>query len=110
VQLAKSRDKALGRDSIATTLQRLMTSDPVISEASPGLVTSLTETILNAAPSLAGDANSLRLVLREGVQYGAIPVHTLAELANLEKTMQGSSAERGRNADRRYREDAPPKK
>jgi len=98
-QIADKTDRAVYRDSVSAALQQLQVSDPVISKAAPDTVESLAATIMQAAPSIARDKNMLRLVLREAVQYGGVPIHTLKELADLERKLQPAPAG-GSNGDR----------
>lgn len=83
-QMASGQERTKFRDRASATLAELQVRDPIISKADPRLVESLASTIIQAAPSIASDRNTLMLVLREAVQYGAVPLHTLKELAEIE--------------------------
>jgi hypothetical protein len=83
-------------------LQRLIITDPVLSEADPGQVVDLANSIRSANPSAAKDVNFMRAQLREALQYGALPQHTYKDLIAMRKDLaQAQNAERG-NADNEY--------
>lgn len=86
-QLDGAADQDRFRQRAAATLAELQVRDPIISKADPNVVSSLASTILRAAPSIASDRNTLLIALREAVQYGAVPLHTLKELAEIEARM-----------------------
>jgi hypothetical protein len=67
-------------------LERLMHSDPILSEADPHTVVSLANSIREQSPHLAKDINAMRFALREAVQYNALPTHTVKDIAGIEKT------------------------
>lgn len=75
-------DTAVSDVEAITTLQRLVLTDPIISEADPETVVSLYNTIRAADPNIAADANILRFALREALQYEAIPSHTYKDLVD----------------------------
>ena len=86
----QKRDQAVTEDLGITSLQRLMVSDPILAQATPDEVLEHFNTINEIAPAVASDPNKLRLPLREAVQYGSIPMHTLKELLEINKLIQGN--------------------
>jgi len=67
-------------------LERLMNTDPILSEADPDVVVSLANSIRDQSPHLARDINAMRFALREAVQYNSLPTHTVKDIAGIEKT------------------------
>jgi len=76
-------------------LERLMHTDPILSEADPHTVISLANSIRDQSPHLAKDINAMRFALREAVQYNSLPTHTVKDIAGIEKT-KGEVEETGR--------------
>jgi len=70
------------------TLQRLMATDEVLSEADPDKVVETYNTIREVAPSLAGDANVMRVVLRSAVQHDGISSFDLKSFLDTEAARQ----------------------
>jgi hypothetical protein len=66
-------------------LERLMHTDPILSEADPHVVLSLANSIRDQSPHLAKDINAMRFALREAVQYNSLPTHTVKDIAGIEK-------------------------
>ena len=66
-------------------LERLMHTDPILSEADPHIVLSLANSIREQSPHLAKDINAMRFALREAVQYNSLPTHTVKDIAGIEK-------------------------
>ena len=60
-----------------TTLQQLMLSDDVISEADPAEVRKLFNTLASISPTLATDPGKMGPALKEALQYGSVPVNIL---------------------------------
>lgn len=77
-------DKALDRAKMETTMQQLMLSDPTIRDADPHTVNDIFETIASISPTYAMDPMKMAPVLKEALQYDAVPVHILKELASQE--------------------------
>lgn len=77
-QLAE--DAAVDELKTSTVLQRLMLTDPILSQADPDQVISQFNTIRQTAPDIARDPNLLTFALREAVQYGGIPIHTYDQM------------------------------
>lgn len=77
-------DKALDRAKMETTIQQLMLSDPTIRDADPHTVNDIFETIASISPTYATDPMKMAPVLKEALQYDAVPVHILKELASQE--------------------------
>ena len=75
-------DEAHDDAKFSTTLQRLIVTDPIISEHDPEDVASLASSIRAVAPDGARDPNYLRFALREALQYGALPSHTYKDMAD----------------------------
>lgn len=68
------------------TLARLMQSDPILSEAEPDLINEIFTTLRDTDPKFVQDPARLRMALREAIQYGAIPMHTLKEMTDIRKS------------------------
>lgn len=68
-------------------LERLLMTDPVISEADEHRVVSLANSIRQQSPEIARDINAMRSVLREALQYDSLPIHTFKDLAATQKTV-----------------------
>jgi hypothetical protein len=79
-------DKALDSVESEASLQRLMLTDPIISEADPKMVKELYETIAAHAPDMAKDIGMLRFALREAIQYEGVPPQTLKDLIDMQKS------------------------
>lgn len=79
-------DDAANEVQSATTLARLMQTDPILSEADPDLVTDMFNTLQETDPEFVRDPARLRMALREAVQYGMIPMHTLKEMTDMRKS------------------------
>jgi hypothetical protein len=85
-QKAKStKDKALQDARLEAGLQKLMISDPIISEADPDLIKEIYQTLVEHAPDLAQDIGMLRFALREAIQYEGVPPQTLKDLIDMQK-------------------------
>lgn len=81
---AKTIDKAIQQAQMDTTLQQLMLSDDVISEADPAEVRELFNTLASVSPSLATDPGKMGPALKEALQYGSVPVNILSDVSKLE--------------------------
>jgi hypothetical protein len=81
---AKTIDKAIRQAQMDTTLQQLMLSDDVISEADPAEVRELFNTLASVSPTLATDPGKMGPALKEALQYGSVPVNILADVSKLE--------------------------
>lgn len=79
------------------TLHRLIMSDPVLSEVDPDLVRSHFNTIASISPTLAMDPNMTAAVLKESIQYGAIPLSMSKDLASFEDSVQKSRLDNNKN-------------
>lgn len=66
-------------------LQRLMLSDDVLSRLNPADVASAFDTIRRANPGMAEDVNSVRIPLREALQYQGVPLNTLKTLKDIDR-------------------------
>jgi len=74
----------------SVVLARLMQSDPIISEADPDTVQDIYNSLQDASPEFVRDPSRLRMALREAVEYGAVPIHTLNELTTYRKNLAGA--------------------
>lgn len=98
----KKVDEAHDDAKFSTTLQRLLVTDPIISEADPDDVASLASSIRAVAPDGARDANYLRFALREALQYGALPSHTYKDMADAQGKIDKSHVDRNNLDTARY--------
>jgi hypothetical protein len=67
-----------------TTLQQLMLTDDVISEADPKEVQAIFKTLSDISPSLATDPSKMGPALKEALQYGSVPINILSDVSKLE--------------------------
>ena len=81
---SKILDKALLQAQMDTTLQQLMLTDDVISEADPEEVQALFKTLADISPSLATDPGKMGPALKEALQYGSVPINILSDVSKLE--------------------------
>ena len=81
---AKTIDKAILQAKMDTTLQQLMLTDDVISEADPEEVQSLFKTLADISPTLATDPGKMGPALKEALQYGSVPINILSDVSKLE--------------------------
>lgn len=65
-------------------LQKLITGDPIIAEADPNEVLELYQTISSISPTFAKDHRMMATALKEALQYGAVPVSMLKDIADFE--------------------------
>lgn len=99
----KKVDEA-GRDVETTTeLRRLMVTDPIIAEADPEEVLDLFNTIQSINPDFVRDPKMLSITLREALEYGSVPIHTLSELAKLRESLGKSQESERRLDEARYK-------
>ena len=95
-------DEAHDDAKFSTTLQRLLITDPIISEHDPDDVASLASSIRAVAPDGARDPNYLRFALREALQYGALPSHTYKDMADAQNKIDSSRKSRDDQSNARY--------
>jgi hypothetical protein len=88
--------RALQETREATSLQELVLRDPVIRDAPPEKVAELFETIRATNPGVARDPRMLGFVLREALQYGAVPTHGVEALTTIRQ--RGSQARKDEQA------------
>lgn len=96
-------DGAVSDVANVTTLQRLLMTDPIISEADPNTVIQLYNTLQRANPEIASDPNVLRFALREAIQYDAIPMHTYKDFVETDQKRQQADKDRNEVTNNRYR-------
>lgn len=81
----KKRDEEEYRLSYEQNLQKLLLSDPVLSEANPMEVQELFQTIASISPTFAKNDRMMATALKEAIQYGAVPVSMLKDIADFEE-------------------------
>lgn len=81
----KKRDEEEYRLSYEQNLQKLLLSDPVLSEADPTEVQELFQTIASISPTFAKNDRMMATALKEAIQYGAVPVSMLKDIADFEE-------------------------
>lgn len=79
------------------TLQQLMMSDPVISEADPAEVEDLYNTISSLNPTVAKDPRLMGPVIKESLQYGSIPIQMLKDLVDIDAKRESANKTRYQN-------------
>lgn len=77
-------DEAIAQAEMDSTLQRLMISDPIISDADPDEVQRIFKTIADISPTLARSPEKMSAVLKEALQYGSVPINILADISKFE--------------------------
>lgn len=88
------KDNQLKYDSLAngakrqTALEHLLLNDNIISEADPVLVQDLHATISALSPTVAEDPIRLAPVLKEALQYDALPMQQIKDLLSIEESAQ----------------------
>lgn len=80
LQQAQSSTRAVAN------LQRLMMTDPIISQADPDKVVQSYNSLRAAYPELVNDVNVARSLLRESLQYPHLPLNTLQSLISMRET------------------------
>jgi len=78
-------DTASDDAQFQANVERIIHTDPILSEADPELLTALANSMRQLNPERAMDYNYLSQALREGAQYGAIPHHTAKDLTTMRK-------------------------
>lgn len=91
---AKLIDKAVRQAQMDTTLQQLMLSDDVISDADPKEVQDIFKTLASISPSLATDPGKMGPALKEALQYGSVPINILSDASKLEGQILKNEADR----------------
>jgi hypothetical protein len=91
---SKIIDKAILQAQMDTTLQQLMLSDDVISEADPEEVQRLFRTIADISPAIATDPGKMGPALKEALQYGSVPINILSDVSKLEGQLLKNELER----------------
>lgn len=95
-------DTSRGEAANVTTLQRLLMTDPIISEADPHTVVDLYNTLQKANPDIASDPNVLRFALREAIQYDAVPLHTYKDFVETDQKHWQAEKDRDMVMNQRY--------
>lgn len=80
----KEMDETIDDDTAMVTLAELTLRDPILSKKDPEMVVNLFNTLRTANPQIAADPNLTRLVLREAIEYGALPIHTIKDLVEID--------------------------
>ena len=83
----KKIDNAVQTAARDATLQRLMLTDDIIREADPYEVQDIYHAIADLSPSLANNPVLMSTLIKESLQYGALPIQTIKDIANVEKTI-----------------------
>lgn len=79
-----------------STLMRVMLSDDVLRAADPYKVQSIYESLASIAPTASGDPNLVAPILKEAIQYDAIPLNILTTLADFEDKLVKTEETRGK--------------
>lgn len=81
-------DNSVGEAQHLATLQNLMTTDDVLSEADPEKVVAMFETLRKFSPSLAAEPNIARVALRSMVQHDGMSPFDVKSLLDTEGARQ----------------------
>lgn len=84
----KEFDKKLDSAKKQTALENLMLNDSIISAADPSTVQDLHATISQLSPTVASDPVRLAPVLKEALQYDALPIQQIKDLLSVEESAQ----------------------
>lgn len=84
----KDFDKKLDSAKKQTALENLMLNDSIISTADPNTVQDLHATISQLSPTVASDPVKLAPVLKEALQYDALPIQQIKDLLSVEESAQ----------------------
>jgi hypothetical protein len=86
--MQKKYDQKLDIAKKQTALESLMLNDSIISTADPNTVQNLHATISQLSPTVASDPVRLAPVLKEALQYDALPIQQIKDLLSVEETAQ----------------------
>lgn len=81
----KWKDNMMNRTKRDTTLQQLLMSDRILREADPHMVQDLFNTIADISPTMANNHLLMGPVLKEALQYEAVPTQMIKDLVAIEK-------------------------
>lgn len=98
-QPEKQQEKAREAENKARAgaiMTRLLLTDPVLSKADPRQVTRLFNALAPANPEMFRNPDTAASLLREGLQYASVPLHTYGTLAKTRKDQL--DAQRGAKA------------
>lgn len=84
----KKFDEQLSRAKTQTALENLMLNDKIIAEADPATVQDLHATISSLSPTIANDPVRLAPVLKEALQYDALPIQQIKDILSVEEAAQ----------------------
>lgn len=84
----KAFDSKLDSAKKQTALENLMLNDSIISTADPNTVQDLHATISQLSPTVASDPVKLAPVLKEALQYDALPIQQIKDLLSVEESAQ----------------------
>lgn len=98
----KAIDEAVAQAAKDATLQRLMLTDPIIQAADPYEVQDIYHAIADLSPNLAKSPMLMSALIKEQLQYGALPIQTTKDIANVEKTITDTEAAKQRINDNKY--------
>lgn len=84
--LKQKYDDNLDKGLQEIALQKLMLTDPIIAEADQATVQDLYSTIADLSPTVAKDPIRLAPVLKEALQYDALPMQQIKDLLSVEES------------------------
>lgn len=80
----KDFDKEKSKLQKQHALEQLLISDPIIAEADIKEVQDLYDTIASVSPRFASNPRMMSTALKEALQYGAVPISMLKDIADFE--------------------------
>lgn len=86
----------------AMNLRRMIGTDPVLKEADPKEVMEIYNAVARHNPEIAGDMASLKLILREAVNYEGLTLDSQKLLTDVRNNSEKGEKESEENARRRY--------
>lgn len=83
----KAYDKEKEKLDRQMAAEKLFLMDPVLAEADPAEVRELYDTIAEISPRMASNPRMMATALKEAIQYGAIPISMMKDIADFEDKM-----------------------
>lgn len=99
----KGVDKAQMEARQQSLIQRLIIQDPIIRQANPATVLSLYDSLRYLDPEGSMDPNTVKLALREAIQYEGMPSHTAKDLADRRKSLEEAKSKEREGRTARYK-------
>lgn len=99
----KAFDKEKEKLDRQMAVEQLFLMDPVLAEADHKEVRELYDTISGISPRMASDPRMMATALKEAIQYGALPISMMKDIADFEDKMHKSEVNEAALKRDRYR-------